>query len=198
MFLWRAKIFPNCPSTSMGHTPCPLPFSDAPGHDPSRNVKTTQIVGLLEWLVTVLSELESSVVSIERIREYSGPAVPQEPQCDNDPTDPTWPHQGAIDIRSLTIRYRADLPTAALEKISLSIAGGEKVGIVGRTGAGKSSLALALFRLVEASAGSIFIDQVPIATVPLSRLRSSLSIIPQVELAVVSRASDLFSGRGGG
>jgi len=91
---------------------------------------------------------------------------------------PTWPEKGRVSFRDVSLRYRSNLPLA-LEGVSLDIASGQKVAIVGRTGAGKSSITYALFRLVEGCAGSIYIDGVDIRTVPLNILRSRLSIIPQ-------------------
>jgi ATP-binding cassette subfamily C (CFTR/MRP) protein 1 len=89
-----------------------------------------------------------------------------------------WPSAGAIAIRDLRMRYREGLPLV-LDGVSLDIRGGEKVGVVGRTGAGKSSLMVGLFRLVEAAGGSIAIDGIDISTIGLADLRERLAIIPQ-------------------
>ncbi|KAJ3317330.1 hypothetical protein HDV06_001706 [Boothiomyces sp. JEL0866] len=97
----------------------------------------------------------------------------------NDPDASKWPSFGAISVRNVTMAYpsRPDLPV--LKNISFEIKAGEKVGIIGRTGSGKSSLMTALFRIVELSAGSISIDGVDIATIGLEALRKSIQIIPQ-------------------
>ncbi|RHY95404.1 hypothetical protein DYB35_006539 [Aphanomyces astaci] len=89
-----------------------------------------------------------------------------------------WPSQGAVTFANYSMRYRAGLELS-LKHVSLSVRAGEKVGICGRTGGGKSSLLAALFRTVEAASGRIMIDGVDIATVDLSILRSRLTIIPQ-------------------
>lgn len=89
-----------------------------------------------------------------------------------------WPRRGRIEFKEVSLRYRPDLEPA-LRSVSLSIAPGEHIGIVGRTGAGKSSLLSALFRLNEIESGSIVIDGVDISSVSLFDLRSSLSVIPQ-------------------
>jgi ABC-type multidrug transport system fused ATPase/permease subunit len=89
-----------------------------------------------------------------------------------------WPQQGLVQFNSYSTRYRTGLDVV-LNDISCSIQPGEKVGIVGRTGAGKSSLTLALFRVLEPSAGNICIDDVDIMKIGLHDLRSRLTIIPQ-------------------
>lgn len=92
--------------------------------------------------------------------------------------DDSWPQHGAIEASGFQLRYRPNLPLV-LKGLDFKINGGERVGVVGRTGAGKSTLMLALYRLVEAAGGSIRIDGVSIAGVDLNRLRSALAIIPQ-------------------
>ncbi|MEQ2203900.1 hypothetical protein XENOCAPTIV_005115, partial [Xenoophorus captivus] len=96
-----------------------------------------------------------------------------------DPTLKPWFEKGCIDIRGFGLRYRHDLDLA-IRNITITINAGEKVGIVGRTGAGKSSLTLGLFRIIEAVEGHIFIDGVDIANLGLHELRSRITIIPQV------------------
>lgn len=97
----------------------------------------------------------------------------------------SWPKEGAISFRNLSLRYREGLPLV-LNGVSADIKPSEKIGVVGRTGAGKSSLMLALFRIVEYSGGSIIIDGEDISQLGLRDLRSSLAIIPQ--------EATLFSG----
>ena len=91
----------------------------------------------------------------------------------------SWPHRGAVELVHIAMRYRPELPLV-LRDFSLSVKAGEKIGIVGRTGAGKSSVLQCLLRMTPLSAGEIFIGGVDIATVPLHTLRSALAIIPQV------------------
>ncbi|KAJ2820645.1 hypothetical protein FBU31_005156, partial [Coemansia sp. 'formosensis'] len=90
----------------------------------------------------------------------------------------SWPVQGTIEFKSYSMRYRSELDTV-LNQLSFKINGKEKIGIVGRTGAGKSSLTYALLRLVEPDSGSVFIDGVDISTIGLHTLRSRISIVPQ-------------------
>lgn len=127
------------------------------------------------WLV---SQLENKMVSVERIAQYS--KLPSEAPAVVEQTRPpkSWPSQGTIMFNDLKLRYRPNMPLV-LKGVTATIKGGTKVGVVGRTGSGKSSLVLALFRLVEASSGSITIDDVDISTLGLRDLRSKLSIVPQ-------------------
>ncbi|EDO46846.1 predicted protein, partial [Nematostella vectensis] len=90
----------------------------------------------------------------------------------------SWPTHGRIRFHNIVLVYRPGLPPA-LRNVSLEIHAGEKVGIVGRTGSGKSSLFLVLFRMVEVAEGAVILDGVNIASLPLDKLRSRLAIIPQ-------------------
>uniref|UniRef100_A0A667HVU3 ATP binding cassette subfamily C member 6 n=1 Tax=Lynx canadensis TaxID=61383 RepID=A0A667HVU3_LYNCA len=137
-----------------------------------------QVTQTLQWAVRSWTDLESSIVSVERMKDYV--QTPKEapwrlPTCaDRSP----WPHGGQIEFRDFGLRYRPELPLA-VRGVSFKIEAGEKVGIVGRTGAGKSSLAGGLLRLLEAAEGGIWIDGVPITHVGLHTLRSRITIIPQ-------------------
>lgn len=118
------------------------------------------------------------MASLERLLEYLH--LPQEEALTlpADPEATAWPSCGKVEFKQLCVRYRPTLPNA-VDGLTASIEGGQKAGIVGRTGAGKSSLILALFRLVEANGGSICVDGVDIATVGLERMRGAITIIPQ-------------------
>ncbi|KAI0733631.1 ABC protein [Fomitopsis betulina] len=149
---------------------------------------STSLVQMCSVVTRQSAEVENYMSSVERVIEYTrGDRIEQEaPHEIKDKQPPKeWPASGAIDFKDVVMRYRPGLPFV-LKGLSLSIRGGEKVGVVGRTGAGKSSLMLALFRIVELSSGSIGIDGIDIATIGLKDLRSKLSIIPQDPL--------LFSG----
>ncbi|CAG2109458.1 unnamed protein product [Medioppia subpectinata] len=123
-------------------------------------------------------DLETNIVSVERCLEYT--ETPTEAEWYNEGTKPSpdWPERGEIKFSEYSTRYREGLDLV-LKKITLEVRPKEKVGIVGRTGAGKSSLTLALFRLIEPVDGSIFIDGVDIKTLGLYDLRSRITIIPQ-------------------
>ncbi|MGH0130137.1 UNVERIFIED_CONTAM: hypothetical protein FKN15_041188 [Acipenser sinensis] len=137
-----------------------------------------QITASLNWLVRMSSELENNIVAVERVKEYSDTEKEAVWRVEQTPPPPAWPTHGHIDIRDYGLRYREDLELA-LKNISFTIEGGEKVGIVGRTGAGKSSLTLGLFRIIEPAQGKILIDGVNIAELGLHDLRSRITIIPQ-------------------
>ncbi|CAM9451621.1 unnamed protein product, partial [Hapterophycus canaliculatus] len=121
------------------------------------------------------------MVSAERVLDFC--RVPQEAGLESEPgckPDDDWPAKGGIEIRDMSMRYREDLPPV-LKGLTLSIEGGSRVGVVGRTGAGKSSLISALFRLVEydRDRGGIQIDGVDISKVGLHDLRPRMSVVPQ-------------------
>lgn len=130
------------------------------------------------WLVRLYSEVQQNMNSVERVREYL--EVDQEAAAVIPESRPEagWPSQGTVEFKGYTTRYRPDLD-AVLKDVSFSVQPGEKVGIVGRTGAGKSSLALALFRGLEAEKGQILIDGVDIGSIGLRDLRESITIVPQ-------------------
>lgn len=163
-------------------------FADRPGYFGLIISYAMSITGSLKWLVRNSCEMETSIVSVERIGEYS--ELPMEAawtRAENaQPRLPAnWPTEGQITLERLSIRYRAGLEPV-LKGISLDIRAGEKVGVIGRTGAGKSTITLALFRILEASAeedgfdgGRITIDGVDISRIGLHELRSRLAIIPQ-------------------
>ena len=128
-------------------------------------------------LVRKAADLEKSIVSVERVKEYQETPQEADSQTSNDP-DSSWPEHGKITFDHYSTRYRPGLDLV-LSDISCSIQSGEKIGIVGRTGAGKSSITLSLFRIIESAMGAISIDGVNIAQIGLTRLRSALTIIPQ-------------------
>ena len=130
------------------------------------------------WLVRLYSINEQNMNSVERVKEYI--EVEQEAKAIIDEARPAgnWPSQGAIQFMNYSTRYRSDLEPV-LKDLTFSIRPGERVGIVGRTGAGKSSLALALFRGLEAEEGKIVIDDVDIGLIGLQDLREAITIVPQ-------------------
>ncbi|CAF3149737.1 unnamed protein product [Rotaria socialis] len=142
---------------------------------------------LFQWAVRQSAEAENLMTSAERIHEY-GQLVP-ESHRNNRKTEllvqppHDWPSRGIIEFKDYTFRYRPELDPV-LKNLNLHIKSKEKIGVIGRTGAGKSSLLQALFRLVDQSSitGSIYIDGIDIGCLSLDQLRSHLSVIPQVPI----------------
>ena len=135
------------------------------------------IVQMIQFTVRQLAEVENAMVSTERLHYYGSELDEEAPLRLKDVPD-SWPEKGEIVFNDVQMRYRDGLPLV-LKNLNLTVAGGERIGVVGRTGAGKSSIMSTLFRLVELSGGTISIDGVNIATVGLKDLRTRLAIIPQ-------------------
>lgn len=139
-----------------------------------------EVTGFLKHGVRMIAQVEAEMNSVERVLYYSNNIDSEAAlTTELDPKSDAWPSRGEIQIRGASMRYR-DGPLV-LKDISVSIKGGEKVGVVGRTGSGKSSLMAALFRIteIESNGGKISIDGVDISTIGLAVLRLNLSIIPQ-------------------
>ncbi|EAT83470.2 hypothetical protein SNOG_09278 [Parastagonospora nodorum SN15] len=137
-----------------------------------------QITQSLNWIVRQTVEVETNIVSVERVLEYA--ALPSEaPEIISKNRPPiSWPSQGAVAFNNYSTRYRPGLDLV-LKNINLEIKPNEKIGVVGRTGAGKSSLTLALFRIIEPAEGFVSIDNLNTSTIGLLDLRRRLAIIPQ-------------------
>uniref|UniRef100_A0A3B4BJC7 ABC transporter domain-containing protein n=1 Tax=Periophthalmus magnuspinnatus TaxID=409849 RepID=A0A3B4BJC7_9GOBI len=129
---------------------------------------------MLQYVVRQSTEVDSRFTSVERLQEY----IKSPRRVQNAQIPPNWPMNGTITFQNYKMRYRENTPVV-LNGLNVSIKGGEKLGIVGRTGSGKSSLVVALFRLVEPTEGSILIDGVDITAIGLHDLRCKLSVIPQ-------------------
>ena len=130
------------------------------------------------WFVRLYASNEQNMNSVERIKEYL--EVDQEAASivpDNRP-EANWPSKGSVEFIAYSTRYRSDFDMV-LKKLTFKILPGEKVGVVGRTGAGKSSLALALFRALEAEEGKILVDDVDIGLIGLQDLRENIVMVPQ-------------------
>ncbi|KAJ9458236.1 ABC transporter C family member 10 [Diplonema papillatum] len=139
----------------------------------------------LQYFATVIIFLITCFTSVERLLECASDLIPQEPDWYK-PEDAAlahrnWPESGRIEFVDTELTYRPGLPPS-LKGINLTLKGGSRVGIVGRTGAGKSSLLVLLFRLVEASGGKVLVDGVDIKSLGLQTLRHAMAIIPQVPL----------------
>ncbi|XP_043687191.1 ABC transporter C family member 3-like [Telopea speciosissima] len=153
----------------------------------SKGVLSPGVVGLavtyglsfsMQGVVWDLCSLENKIISIERILQYT--CIPSEPPLYVEENKPSreWPSQGKIDIVDLQVRYAPHLPLV-LRDLTCTFPGGMKIGIIGRTGSGKSTLVQALFRMLEPAVGQIWVDGINISKIGLHDLRSRLSIIPQ-------------------
>lgn len=137
-----------------------------------------QVTMSLNWMVRMTSDLETNIVAVERVKEYSETETEAPWNIEDKKPPEDWPSRGEVEFSNYSVRYRPGLDLV-LKNLSMSVKGGEKVGIVGRTGAGKSSMTLCLFRILEAAEGIINIDGVNISEIGLHNLRSMLTIIPQ-------------------
>ncbi|KAG0647532.1 Multidrug resistance fer6 [Hyphodiscus hymeniophilus] len=135
------------------------------------------IMGSFQVLVRQMAEVENSMNSTERMHHYAT-QIEEEAPLEIGKVPESWPTYGEIVFDNIQMRYRAGLPLV-LKNVSLHVQPGESLGVVGRTGAGKSSIMNTMFRLVELSGGSITIDGVDISKIGLRQLRSRLAIIPQ-------------------
>ncbi|KAJ2793738.1 hypothetical protein H4R20_006451, partial [Coemansia guatemalensis] len=142
-------------------------------------IGSTYIVGgAINWGVRYFSDMQISMTHLERAAEYADlPSEAAEIIDDNRPKE-AWPEQGVVEFKNYSTRYREGLDLV-LKNLSFRVQPRQKVGIVGRTGAGKSSLTLALFRIIEAAGGQILLDGEDISQYGLFDVRSKLSIIPQ-------------------
>uniref|UniRef100_A0A8D3DKG1 ABC-type glutathione-S-conjugate transporter n=1 Tax=Scophthalmus maximus TaxID=52904 RepID=A0A8D3DKG1_SCOMX len=137
-----------------------------------------QVTGILSWIVRSWTDVENNIVSVERVSEYGETAKEASWSIEGSSLPLAWPQRGTIEFQDYGLQYRKGLELA-LKGITLHIHEKEKVGIVGRTGAGKSSLALGIFRILEAAKGKIFVDGINIEDIGLHDLRSRITIIPQ-------------------
>ncbi|XP_066258502.1 ATP-binding cassette sub-family C member 4-like [Euwallacea similis] len=135
--------------------------------------QVTILSSLLQFAIKQITEVENTMTSVERVVEYSD--VPSEPMGGQVLTD--WPLKGHISYKNVSLTYKSD-GHPVLRDIDLNIEGGSKIGIVGRTGAGKSSIISSLFRLYDFS-GEIIVDDENISALSLNFLREKISIIPQ-------------------
>lgn len=155
-----------------------------------RNYFSPQIIGIiLTYLIQIednltrfilcFSTFENTMVAFDRCLSID--SIPQEKasKTDTDKAMPSdWPINGSVTFDNVSVKYRSNTEIV-LNKLSFNIKAGEKIGIAGRTGSGKSTIALCFFRILELMEGVIKIDNVDISTIGLDKLRSSITIIPQ-------------------
>ncbi|KAG7364336.1 multidrug ABC transporter permease/ATPase [Nitzschia inconspicua] len=153
-----------------------LQFAGLAGLSISYALSVTQS---LNWSVRMASDLEASMIAVERIRSYCEIDSEAPRDTDADKTLPkSWPTGGKITFQNASLRYRPGLPLV-LKGLNLEIPPGAKCGVVGRTGAGKSTLMVSLLRIVELDSGKVSIDGYDTKSIGLTKLRSSIAVIPQ-------------------
>ncbi|KAG0161391.1 hypothetical protein PDIDSM_8925 [Penicillium digitatum] len=135
------------------------------------------VVQIIPGIVSQTAEIENSFITVERMIQY-GNEIPTEMSVSASVPPSTWPETGTITMKEVSLRYKSDHPRA-LKDVSFTISSEKKIGIIGRTGAGKSSIVSVLFRLFPLEHGSVLIDNVNIADLDIHSLRSKLAIIPQ-------------------
>ncbi|WPT17490.1 Multidrug resistance-associated protein 1 [Picochlorum sp. SENEW3] len=136
------------------------------------------LTGLMSWMVRQTTELEVNMNSVERLMEYDDEKTEAPAIVPTNRPLPEWPTRGEIQVENLVVRYRPELDPV-LHGISFSVKSGEKIGIAGRTGCGKSTLMMALYRIVEPWSGRVIIDSIDVGAIGLRDLRSRLSLVPQ-------------------
>ncbi|XP_033647176.1 ATP-binding cassette sub-family C member 8-like [Asterias rubens] len=149
--------------------------------------------GQLNWMLRATADLEMQLNSIERVQYYRN--VETEKYRGALTPNPNWPERGEIVYDGVSARYDTELDPV-LQNIHVRIQPAEKIGICGRTGSGKSSLTLTLFRIIQTYKGSISIDGINIANVPLVELRGRLAIIPQDPVLFIGTVRYNLDARG--
>ncbi|KAF9510628.1 hypothetical protein BS47DRAFT_1395829 [Hydnum rufescens UP504] len=127
------------------------------------------------WMIRQVAEVENDMNAVERVHHYSHNLEQEAPhRVDDKKPPPHWPSRGDLELNDISLSYRPGLPLV-LKGLSLHVSEGEHIGIVGRTGAGKSSILVALYRLVELNSGSITLDGIDVSTLGLTDLRSKIA-----------------------
>ncbi|OHE96667.1 ABC transporter [Colletotrichum orchidophilum] len=171
---WRMSLIGAMFSTAVGFVVLGSPSMGAAlaGFTLSFALEFSQAI---VWSIRHYANIELDMNAAERVVEYSD--LKTEDQGGVEPPA-TWPTEGKLEVKNLVVSYAEDL-SPVLKGLTFSVNKNERIGVVGRTGAGKSSLTLALFRFLEARSGSIFVDGLDISKIKLHELRSRLAIIPQ-------------------
>ena len=138
---------------------------------------STSISNFIKQMVRMLAQTEAMMNSVERAKEYIDTVKPEPPMITDVRPPANWPSEGKIEFKDAKLRYR-DGPLV-MKGVNLTVEPHEKVGVVGRTGAGKSTMMIALFRITDLCEGSITIDGIDLATLGLEDVRRALCIIPQ-------------------
>ncbi|KAJ5098890.1 hypothetical protein N7532_005891 [Penicillium argentinense] len=134
----------------------------------------------IKLMVTFWTNLETHIGSILRVKDFTLNVESEDQPGEDDDIPPNWPSSGAVNFHSISAAYRPSEPV--LNDVSLSIQGGEKVGICGRTGSGKTSMIMSIFRMIELTSGTITVDGVDLARLPRRDLRARINGVSQDSL----------------
>jgi ABC-type multidrug transport system fused ATPase/permease subunit len=132
----------------------------------------------LNWGVRIFSDLESRMTSVERLQFYCDLPAEKNYLGQALELDESWPQSGDLEFKNVSLRYAEHLPLV-LKNVSFKINSGARVGLIGRTGSGKSTIFQSVYRFVDIVSGEILIDNKPIHQIPLKRVRKNLAVIPQ-------------------
>ncbi|KAH8602264.1 P-loop containing nucleoside triphosphate hydrolase protein [Bisporella sp. PMI_857] len=131
----------------------------------------------IKLLLTFWTNLETHIGSVARIKDFTAESISENLSTETSDIPAAWPTFGAIEFKSVSASYKSNEPV--LKSVNLKIEAGQKIGLCGRTGSGKSSLVMTIFRMLDIESGSIFIDGLDIATLPRDEIRSRLIGVPQ-------------------
>lgn len=151
----------------------------------------------LAYLIVAWTTLETSLGAVARCKNFEASTSSEDMPAEHTEPPADWPQSGALDLRDVTASYN-DEGGIALKSISVGVAAGEKVGICGRSGSGKSSLLLTILRLLDNSAGIITLDGVDLTTIPRQTIRSRLTALPQEVITVPVSLRDNLDPLGNG
>mmetsp|Transcript_15758 Transcript_15758/g.15726 ORF Transcript_15758/g.15726 Transcript_15758/m.15726 type:complete len:305 (-) Transcript_15758:59-973(-) len=139
----------------------------------------------MHYLIFDFAYLENTIISVERAEQYMNIPAEKPSLLPTDKNLASWPENPSIEFRNVFMKYRPDTPHI-LKGVNFKIEASKRIGFVGRTGSGKSSIFLALLRIVEIDKGIIFIDGVDISHIGLDKLRSAITLVPQDPLVFSS------------
>ncbi|KAF2218923.1 P-loop containing nucleoside triphosphate hydrolase protein [Elsinoe ampelina] len=159
-------------------------------------VSLTQIISfssMVKLMILFWAQMETALGSVARIRSFEKDTPSEGASLDTPKSDGEWPAHGRIKIENVTARYSESDLRPALDGISMDIFPGQKIGVCGRTGSGKSSLILALLRMIDAAEGRIYIDEIDLKTVPRETVRASIISVAEEPFMVNGTVKDNLS-----
>ncbi len=180
---WFSTRLPLIGAAISASTGLTVVFSSYHGHIAAGTAGLVTIYALdfwrhLNWGVRIFSDLESRMTSVERLQFYCELPAEKNYIGQSAELDPAWPRSGSLEFRNVSLRYADHLPMV-LKNVSFKIKSGSRVGLIGRTGSGKTTIFQSVYRFVDIVAGQILLDNQSIHQVPLKLIRKHLAVIPQ-------------------